>query len=328
VAQLETALAELAEVNYAIGVASGLSALRLSLLGLGVKSGDRVLVPAYSCVALANAVLACGATPVPVDITPDDWNINPTEVKEAISKWHPRVMIAVNTFGSPASVEEMLDWNTPIIEDCAHAFGIRVNSKPLGGRTHAAMLSLYATKLIGAGEGGAVLTNSSDLAGFVRAWRDYGDQPPDGTRLNDKMTDLEASLALCQLDRLKDMLAARQELATVYHKLLSCEADRTGAFRLPDIFRPRVWYRYTVEMKQVSAKWMVNRLRYYGVHAALPITDWRSKDAPFCPVADRAYHSVVSLPLYPTLTDQEQQRVTETFLWVCRESPDEEHRGS
>jgi perosamine synthetase len=319
VAELETALAQTAGVKHAVCVASGLSALRLALIGLGVKRGDRVLVPAYSCVALANAVLACSATPVPVDVTPHDWNFSIGEGERMKGGTHPRAVIAVDTFGAPAPVEQMLNWGIPIIEDCAHAFGMQVNGKPLGGRAHAAILSFYATKLIGAGEGGAVLTDSAELARFVRSWRDYSDQEPNGTRLNDKMTDLEAALALCQLDRLPGMLSARQTLAERYHELLAPEAGRTSAFKLPGISRSRVWYRYPIEMDTVRAREVVEHLKCYGVHAAQPVTDWRPQDAPPSPVADRAYNNVVSLPLYPTLTGEEQERVVHALSEVCRE---------
>jgi dTDP-4-amino-4,6-dideoxygalactose transaminase len=212
-----------------------------------------------------------------------------------------------------------MDWDIPIIEDCAHAFGITLNGKPLGGRTHAAILSFYATKLIGAGEGGAILTNSEELAQFVRSWRDYSDQPPDGTRLNDKMTDLEATLALCQLDRLQDMIVARQELAKRYHDLLAREATCTNMFRLPDISRSRIWYRYAVEMRNAPARAVVDHLDRYGIHAAEPVTDWRPSGSPECPEASSAYRHVVSLPLYPTLTPEEQDRVVHAFLAFCRE---------
>lgn len=326
VAELEATLAKAAEVRHVVCVGSGTAALRLTLKGLGTRPGDRVLVPAYSCVALASAVLACGASPVPVDVTPHDWNFDSSQAKSVIETTPPgrgggrmATAIGVHTFGVPAAIEQMMDSGIPIIEDCAHGFGIHVNGKVLGGRAHASVLSFYATKLIGGGEGGAILTDSAELAEFARSWRDNNDQPPDGTRLNDKMNDLEATLALCQLQRLKDMLATRQRLAKRYDELLSPEANRTGPFLLPDVSETRVWYRYAVEMSQLPARDVVERLLRYGIHAAQPVTDWRPSSAPACPTADRAYRHIVSLPLYPTLSHEEQTRVAHAFLEVCRE---------
>ena len=182
---------------------------------------EKLLVPAYSCVALANATLACGAEPVPVDVMASRWNVGSIELEKQAVQAGVKAAIVVHTFGLPAQIGAAQQRRIPVIEDCAHAFGKKDSGKPLGGHGDISVLSFYATKLIAAGEGGAVLTRSVALAEFVREWRDYGDQPPDGTRLNDKMTDLEATLALCQLDRLGEMLSARQRLAERYHQALS-----------------------------------------------------------------------------------------------------------
>jgi perosamine synthetase len=314
VAQLEAALAKAAQVKFAVCVGSGTAGLRLTLKGLGIKPGDKVAVPAYSCVALANATLACDALPVPVDVTPDDWILNETKVAKGFS-----AAIAVNTFGVPALTDSIKALGIPVIEDCAHGFGMEAKGKALGGRAEAGILSFYATKLIGSGEGGAVLTNSAKLAQFVKSWRDYNDQPPDGTRLNDKMTDIEAALALSQLDRLDEMIAIRQNLSMHYDQLLSPEQTRTKAFKLPNIAQKRVWYRYAVEMLQTPAKKVIEHLRRFGITAEQPITDWRPPRSPASPVADRAYRSLVSLPLYPTLTNEEQTRVAHAFATISRE---------
>ena len=323
VAQLETLLAQMAGVKHAVCVASGLSALRLALKGLGVQSGQSVAVPAYSCVALANAVLACGAQPHAVDVVPDEWNCDPVRIENAATEQPLSALISVNTFGLPARIESLRHAGVPIIEDCAHAFGMEVSGQPLGSRADAAILSFYATKLIGAGEGGAVLTDSDSLAAHVRSWRDYTDQPPEGTRLNDKMTDVEASLALCQLDRLPAMIEQRRALADKYTAALGEEAARSDLFQLPinQLDRAdRVWYRYAVRLQHSPAREVIRKLRQYGVCADEPVVDWRLEADSACPVADEAYERIVSLPLYPTLTDVEQERVIHAFIACCQEA--------
>jgi perosamine synthetase len=325
VVELETELAKLGGVSYAVCVSSGTSALRLALKGLGANPGDGVLIPAYSCVALANATLACGAAPLPVDVDSESFNIDHGLAAKMLEDAgrsgrvaRLAAIIAVNTFGAPALTESLMSHGVPVIEDCAHGFGIRVGGEPLGGRAEAGVLSFYATKLIGAGEGGAVLTNKAELASFVKGWRDYGDQAPDRTRLNDKMTDIEAALALCQLRRLPEMIHTRQQLVNRYDELLSAEAKRMGLFRLPSVSHTRVWYRYAVEMIGIPARDVVEKLRPYGIIAAQPVTDWRPLNGPSCPVADEAYRHLISLPLYPTLTAEEQSRVCHAFLSVCK----------
>ena len=129
--QLETVLTQIFNRKYAVCVSTGFSALRLALLSLGIKSGDEVIIPAYCCVALVNAILASGGTPIPVDIMEGSWNINPYLVDKAINK-KTRAIIAVHTFGYPAMIYDLCQMNIPVIEDCAHGFGIQINNKMLG----------------------------------------------------------------------------------------------------------------------------------------------------------------------------------------------------
>ncbi|HOE66244.1 MAG TPA: DegT/DnrJ/EryC1/StrS aminotransferase family protein [Candidatus Hydrogenedentes bacterium] len=317
VAALENALCTAGGVAHAACVASGVSALRLALLALGVGPGARVIVPAYSCVALANAVLACGAEPALADVDPETWNISPETLHRAMQAGPVAAIIAVNTFGAPAPIRALRAvCDVPIVEDCAHAFGMIAENAPLGARGDAAVLSFYATKLMGAGEGGAVLTSRRAIAERVAQWRDYGDQPAQGGRLNDKMTDFEAALALCQLDRLPRMLAARQALAQRYAARLAPYAASAG-FVLPAMEAPRVWYRYVVGLRRQDARRIIAAMHDAGVHAVHPVTDWRRPGDASCPNADAAYRSLISLPLYPTLTEPEQDRAAEAFLRAC-----------
>jgi dTDP-4-amino-4,6-dideoxygalactose transaminase len=318
VRELETVLASLSGAKHAVCVASGLSALRLALGALGLRSGEKVLLPAYSCVALANAVLSWGATPVPVDVDASGWNIDAEQCRSQLVSSQTRAVLAVNTFGLPAPVEDISSGDVTVIEDCAHAFGLKVGTRALGARAQVGILSFYATKLIGGGEGGAVLTNSREISDFVRSARDYGDQPADAHRMNDKMNDLEASLVLAQLERLPAMIAAREVIALRYIDLLS--ASRFGGvFRLPPHTKQRVWYRFAVEMLTASAETVVTGLRNSDIHAACPLTDWRPTDGPTCPMADRAYRNLVSLPLYPALSPREQGAVVKAFIEVCEQ---------
>jgi dTDP-4-amino-4,6-dideoxygalactose transaminase len=320
VQELEAVLSRMSGVQHAVCVGSGFSALRLSLGALGVRPSDSVVIPAYCCVALANAVLAWGATPVPVDIEPPGWNLCQKDCCTAIASCRPRAVIAVNTFGMPAEIGEIVAGGAPVIEDCAHAFGIAAGGKWLGSRAQVGVLSFYATKLIGGGEGGAVLTNSSEIADYIRSARDYGDQPASAHRMNDKMNDLEAALVLTQLKRLPELITARETIARRYIEMLS-GPSLGRLFRLPTDSKERVWYRFVAEMLTGTAETIVNKLERSGVYAAIPVYDWRPEGSLPAPGADRAYRHLVSLPLYPTLTAYEQDRVVEAFLRVCEDSP-------
>lgn len=309
-ADFEARMARKAGVTHAVGVGSGLGAIRLSLLALGVGAHDRVAVPAYSCVALANAVLACGAEPVPVDVEPQTWNLSITALREALSTTPGiKAAIVVHTFGMPAPVRAIEALGVPVVEDCSHAFGIA----PLGSSARVAMLSLYATKLLGAGEGGMVLTNHAPIADHIRAARDYSDQAPSARRLNDRPTDFTAALGNCQLERLPAMLARRTELAERYTAFFS-RIEGAYSFELPRNQPGRVWYRYVVRV--ADAQTVVARLHEQGVVAACPVEDWGGASASRTPVSSDAYRQLVSLPLYPSLTDAEHKRVCSAFLDV------------
>lgn len=310
VRQLEQALTAYVDCRYAIAVSSGLSAIRLTLKALNIEAGDEVLVPAYSCVALANAILALGAKPIPVDIRTEDWNMDPQHVSALITS-KTRAILIVNTFGAPAPLEELKALGLPIIEDCSHGFGFPLKS-PMGNRSDIAILSFYATKLMGAGEGGAILTNNEDLAQTIDGWRFYQDKPPNATRLNDKMTNIEASLALCQLKRLNSMINRRQEVAANYAQQLQPLVQK-NLIKLPPLSSDRVWYRYVIEVSRKLTHPLIEQLEHYHIHTDFPVDNWRSKDDTSCPVANQAYARLISLPIYPTLSENEQQRICLTI---------------
>jgi dTDP-4-amino-4,6-dideoxygalactose transaminase len=268
---------------------------------------------------LANAALCWGATPLPVEIEVESWNLRQSLSRDAIAQHRPQAVIAVNTFGVPAEFDEILATGVPVIEDCAHAFGISAAGKPLGSRAHAGVLSFYATKLLGGGEGGAVLTNDAGIAAYVRSARDYTDQPPSPHRMNDKMNDLEASLVLSQLERLPELIAAREKIARRYLSMLSDSVLAGRLFSLPPGATPRVWYRFVVQMLTVPAETIVQALLPFGVHAAIPILDWRPSGSLESPAASQAYRHLVSLPLYPSLTANQQECVVKAFLQVCED---------
>ncbi len=318
VEQLEKELCKMSGYRYCVCVASGLAALRLSLLALGIGKKSKVIIPAYSCVALANSVLACGAKPVPVDVELGSWTIETQSAYKAIKAYGADAIISVDMFGIQADIKELKKTGLPIIEDFAHFFW----KKPEQPNKHAniAITSFYATKLIAAGEGGAILTDNKQYADFVRDWRDYTNKLPDGRRLNDKMTDLEATLALAQLNKIKGSIAKREYIAQNYLKAFNKSAAIGNRFELPPRDKKRIWYRFVMLLKNIIAAQAITFLRRKGVSAAFPVVDWRTgsfkKDAPN---ADLAYKFLLSLPLYPALEKREQQKVIDVFLDFIRE---------
>lgn len=308
---LEKKISSFFSASHALATSSGISSLRLSLIAMGVKKGDCVLVPAYSCVAIPNAVLSLGAVPVPVDIAPDTLNLNPSSISNDNGT---KIVIAVNTFGIAADVASLKNLGLMVIEDCAHGFSINEDYHPQKLRADITIFSFYATKLIGGSKGGAVLTDRKDWADIVYDYRDYEDKAPDGLKMNDKMSDIDAELIRCQLARIQDTLQARERLASIYTRAFS-DIEAIA----PAHARNRVWYRYALRLKDGNKKKIIQRLQEQGVAAREPVECWLSPDRiKEYPEAAAAYDSIISIPLYPTLTDDEQKIVIESMKRVLK----------
>jgi dTDP-4-amino-4,6-dideoxygalactose transaminase len=309
VEQLESEWASATQTSGAVCVASGLSALRLSLHSLGVKPGTEVIIPAYSCIALLNAVLALGATPVLADVEVDRWTLDPASLEERINS-RTSAIVAVHLFGMPAPLSEFAKARIPVIEDCAHGIGGVVDGRPFGGAAAASIASFYATKLIAGGEGGIVASNDARLLERVREARNPSDQAPNGLYLNDKLTDLEAAIIRVQLSRLPWSLAERARRAEQYGEMLRDLVDRE-LIVLPRREESRIWYRYSVRLTRRTATDVSHALQTEGIFVDQPVWDLRKvvawpKDLRG---ADLAFERLLSLPLYPDLTSAEQERV-------------------
>jgi len=302
--RVEAQLSQMFSTKGAVCVGSGLSALRLALLTLGVSRDDEVIIPAYSCVALANAVLSVGGVPVAVDVDAQDFNLCVDGTRDAITE-KTKAIIAVNNFGVPANISDLKKMGVPVIEDCSHGLKVNQDNVPQGVEGDIAIFSFYATKLIAGGEGGAILSSDQHVIDFCNSQRDYTDQAPDGKRLNDKMTDIEAALVEVQLGKLPEMLSNRQELAMQY-------SEQLKGLKTPTLRDDRVWYRYAVQIEQEIAETIEN-LENKGVSARQPVENWLGDDIKNHPNAKKAYESILSLPLYPMLEKEEQDFVVKTI---------------
>jgi perosamine synthetase len=316
VEQLEREWADATGNRGAVCVGSGLAALRLALHALGAGPGSEVIVPAYSCIAILNAVLALGGTPVLADVEVDRWTLDPESVRKFRTR-RTAAGVAVHLFGMPIRVDAIRGVGVPILEDCAHGIGGRVNGKPFGGAATASIASFYATKMIAGGEGGVVASSDEQLLAVVRNARNPSDQKPSAIHLNDKLTDLEAAIVRVQLGRLQWTLGERARRAARYAELLSALADRE-LLVLPGPGDGRIWYRYAVRLTSRLAADVVRELYASGVHADQPVWDLRGVVgwSQEFRGADIAFDRLLSLPLYPDLSPLEQERVCEALFKV------------
>ena len=264
--------------KHAIAVDSGTSALRLAYL---CRSALNPVVPAYSCVALANPFYSCSQKLGVVDVIANKWTLDPRNIPDVANS----AVISVNTFGvAPHIVHDA----GITIEDCTHGFSEH--------KADIEVLSLHATKLFGGAAGGMILTDIKDFAEKIRDLRDYDDKPADGRRLNCKTTDLHSCVARVKLARIASLLAEREELANEYIKRL-VPLERMLLLILP-VGGDRTWYRFTVHVDNPERT--QQELWKQGVQAERPIEWWPAGSSSFR-VGYHAYEHLVSLPLYPGL---------------------------
>ncbi len=312
VAALEKEIAALMGRKHGVCVASGSSAIRLALMEIGVSRGDEVIIPAYSCVALPNSVLALGAIPVPADVLFSSWVLDPNSVEAKITQ-RTKAILAVHMYGYPAPINALSHMGVPLIEDCAHGFGTVAGlSRPLGSQGDLAIASLYSTKFLGAGEGGIIMTNGVRQARRMRKFRDYADQPPHFLRGNEKMTDIEAALARNRIKHLSGNVLFRQKLAELYHsKLLPC-AEK-GLLFLPDITVPRIWYRFSVMLNKLSASQCIKLLGKAGIYAVKPAENWLLNVHRSFQVSSLAYRKIISLPFNQSISERQVDYIVDSL---------------
>lgn len=259
--EFEEALAAFHRMPEAIAVSSGTAALHLAIRALGIGEGDEVIVPSFTFVAVANAVLYERATPVFVDIDSVTLNVDPARVAGAITV-RTRAIIVVHTFGVPAEMDVLMELarrhGLAVIEDACEAIGATYNDKLVGSFGDIATLAFYPNKQMTTGEGGAVLVRDTQLAGRIRALRNQG-RYPSGDWLqhaeigyNYRLSEMACALGLTQLRRLPEILALRAEVARNYDALLAPleRNDRIVRPRLHLPLRQISWFVYVIQLAE------------------------------------------------------------------------------
>ena len=319
VEELERRLAELTGARHALAVASGTAAMHLSLVGLGLGPGDEVITTPITWPATANVVVHTGATPVFVDVRDSDLNIDPELAAAAVTK-RTKAILPVDLAGQPADLDPLLALGLPVVEDAAHAVEARYRGRRIGSIARATCLSLYATKNVAAGEGGAITTDDDALADEVRELRlmrrSHGslyDVRTAGFKAN--LSDVLAAIALCQLDKIDAHAEIRRRHVEAYDAAV---ADLPGIAPLVRDPRDRhALHLYIVRIDPEDAG--ADRDAYQSALAEenvgtsihfLPVhtlTYYRERfpDQPPLPVAERAGREVLSLPLSPAHSDED-----------------------
>lgn len=320
VEQFERAVAGFMGRGGGVAVTSGTVALELALRALCIGPGDEVILPSYVCAAPWLAVQHVGARACLVDIEPETFNLDPQQVRQAVTG-KTRAIIVPHLFGLPANLTELQAIGVPLIEDCAQTLGALEQGRPVGSVGTLTVCSFYATKLLCTGEGGMVLSDDAAILERVRALRQYDE----GSSLspaasNYKMTDLQAAIGLCQLRRLPSFLSRRQEIARAYYKALA--GMPVVLPQVPDR-RTHIYYRFVIRVAETSPSdgglsALMTRLERAGVQCHRPVFrplhDYLKMDG--YPNSELAYQQALSIPLYPSLTDE---AVTRIAAVLCKE---------
>lgn len=317
VREFEEAFSEWIGVREAVALCSGTAALMLSLQAHGIGPGDEVIVPPFSFIATANAVLYTGARPVFADVCADDFNIDPVEIEARITP-RTKAVIPVHLYGQPARMTEIMEiadrHGLLVLEDAAQAHGAEENGRK-AGTFGTACFSFYPTKNMTTGEGGMVTTNDSQVAGTLRKLRDQGQSERYHHELlayNWRMTDIAAAIGLGQLHRVEEFNETRRRNARQLSQRLkgvNTPIEREGCHH--------VYHQYTVRVPGVRDA-LAAHLRERGVgsqvYYPLPLhrqpvyEELGYRDE--MPVSEELCREVLSLPVHPALTEDELNTIT------------------
>ncbi len=321
----EEELAAYLGVKYAVGVASGTDALHLALLACGIKAGDEVITTPFTFVATAESIARCGALPVFVDINPRTYNIDPRKIEPKINK-RTKAILPVHLYGEPADMGPVLElakkYNLRLVEDCAQALGAEYKGEKVGSFGDAGCLSFFPSKTLGAyGDGGMVVTNSSETAEKVDMLRKHGSKVSYYYLLhgfNSRLDALQAAILRVKLKHLDDWNRRRREKALLYAQRLSqingivlpySEKHSLSAFsyytiRVKDFRIDRSKLRQHLESKGIQT------IIYYplSLHLQEVYKPLGYKPGDF-PESESAQEQVLSLPMYPELNEEQIEAI-------------------
>ena len=323
-ARFEKELAAYGHMKHAIGCNSGTDALWLAFMALGIGPGDEVITVANTFFATAEAIWIAGARPVFVDIEPDTCNIDPTLIEAAITD-RTRAIVPVHLYGQMANMPAIADvarrHNLLVVEDCAQAIGAAGDGFAIGELSDAVCISFIAHKNLGTpGDGGAVITNRDDIVDRILALRNHGSlkRSHHSMGYNSRLDDLHAAMLSVKLKRIDQWNDRRREIAAMY-----TEGLQDTGLQLP-VEKPgyrHVYHLYVIETEQRDE--MLKYLNQAGIDAKThyPIAIHQQEGYPWgmpadlnvsLPLTERSAARVISLPMFPELTQEEIDYVIHT----------------
>lgn len=326
VAQLEERVAALCGVKYATGVASGTDALLLALRAAGVEPGDEVITTNYSFFATAGVVHRLGAKPVFVDVEPDTYNIDPNLIEAAITP-KTKVIMPVHLYGQIADMDPIMEiagcHNLKVVEDAAQAIGSSYKGRKAGSIGDYGCFSFFPSKNLGAGgDGGMIVSNTEDNYNLTRWLRVHGAKRKyyhDMVGYNSRLATIQAALLLVKLPHLQSWSEKRIAHADIYDKAFAGIDSITTPVR-KDYSTFHIYNQYTLTIQNRQAvqeklsQASIGNVVYYPVpFHRQPCFGYLGYGEDAFAVSNKASEQVLSVPIYPELTDSEQQEVIDTI---------------
>lgn len=336
----EKMVAEYVGVKYAIAVTNGTAALHAACFAAGIKPGDEVITSPITFAASANCILYCGGTPVFADIDPNTYNINPESVREKITS-RTKAIIPVHLAGQPCDMDEIhkiaRESNLIVIEDGAHALGSEYKGKKVGGLSDMTTFSFHPVKPITTGEGGMITTNDKELYHKLLMFRSHGiTREPSFLKKNEgswyyeqqllgynyRITDIQCALGISQMKKLNRFLKRRRELAHRYDEAFKNQRNIITPYQLDDTCSG--WHLYMIQIQDYDRKELVEALCQEGIYVNVhyipvykhPYYQENGYKEVYCKNAEHLYEHLISLPLYPLLSNSQQDKVIQTVMML------------
>jgi len=331
VPKFEKAFAAYVGAKYAVAVSSGTAALHTAMFALGINPGDEVIVPPITFVATANAVAFQGGTPVFADVEADTLLIDPKRVEDKITS-RTKAIIAVDYAGQPCDYDTLRSLASKhglaLVDDGCHALGARYKDRNVGTLADLTVFSFHPVKHITTGEGGMITTDDSNLAERMRRFRNHGIDADHASRAeqgtwyyemtelgyNYRITDFQCALGLSQLEKLPSFVQRRREIAGLYDREFASVKGLTPLYTCPDVMNS--YHLYVIRVKerdrifaQLRKKGIGVNVHYFPVHLQPYYRKHFGTGEGLCPVAEEAYRHILSLPMFPQLTDEQTNYV-------------------
>jgi len=348
VPRFEEAFAEVVGARFAVAFSSGTAALHAAAHAAGIGAGDEVITSPLTFLASANCILYCGAIPVFADVDPGTLTLDPAAVASRLTS-RTKAILPVHFAGLPCAMEAIHDTARPralpVIEDAAHALGAEIGGRPIGSLSELTTFSFHPVKHITTGEGGMVTTGEAGLAERLRRFRNHGidrevrerqaatpgawRQEMVGFGVNYRLTDLQSALGLSQLRRLEARLKRREAIAVRYHQAFAALPEVRLAPTRPET--RHAWHIYPLRLNRdrlrrdretifqaLRAENIGVSVHYQPVHLHPYYRERLGTGPGLCPAAEAAFEDLITLPLFPGMSDGDVADVIHAVEKVMR----------